>query len=72
MFWQDNFEFSIHCHVEGLVEMRYAWKDPNQENIILFQYIQYVFCYQFAENIHYKQRGLHILKLSTRVLFFNV
>ena len=63
MFWQDNFEFSIHCQVEVLVEMWYVWKGPNQESIILFQYIQYVFCYPLAENIHYRQRGLHILKL---------
>ena len=42
--------------------MRYVWKDPNQENIILFQYIQCVFCYPLTENIHYKQRGLYILK----------
>ena len=43
--------------------MHYVWNDPNQENIILFQYIQYVFCYPLTENIHYKQRGLYILKI---------
>ena len=42
--------------------MWYVWKGPNQESIILFQYIQYVFCYPLTENIHYKQRGLYILK----------
>ena len=63
LFWQDNFEFSIHCQVEGLIEMCCVWKDPIQESIILFQYIQYVFCYPLAENIHYRQRRLYILKL---------
>ena len=41
---------------------------PYQQNIILFQYIQYVFCYPLTENIHYKQRKLYILRVS----FFNV
>ena len=36
---------------------------PYRQNIILFQYIQYVFCYPLTENIDYKQRGLYILKL---------
>ena len=26
-FLYDDFEFSIHCQVEGIVEMRYVWKD---------------------------------------------
>ena len=38
-FLLDNFEISIHYQVEGLVEMRYVWKNPNQKNIVLFQYI---------------------------------
>ena len=32
----DNFEFSIHCQVEGLVEMRYVWKDPTSKILISF------------------------------------
>ena len=63
LFLHNNFEISIHCQVKGLVEIHYVWNDPNQENIILFQYIQYVFCYPLTENIHHKQRGLYILKL---------
>ena len=41
---------------------------PYQQNIIFFQYIQYVFCYPLTENIHYKQRELYIL----RMFFFKV
>ena len=41
---------------------------PYQQNIILYQYIQYVFCYPLTENINYKQRKLYILRVS----FFNV
>ena len=32
----DNFKFSIHCQVEGLVEMRYVWKDPTRKILYSF------------------------------------
>ena len=54
----DNFEFSIHCQFKELVEMRYVWKDPTSKIFIIFQYIQYVFCYPLTEKIHYEQREL--------------
>ena len=38
-FLHEIIEISIHCQVEELVEMLHVWRDFNQQNVILFQYI---------------------------------
>ena len=43
---------SIHCQVYGLVEMGHVWRDRNQQNAILFQYIHCIIRHLLSENIH--------------------
>lgn len=45
------FKFFFHSQVEGLVEVRHVWKDPNQENVALCQHVRHL----HSKSIHHKQ-----------------